>query len=140
MTAKKTTRIPAPEAQLARVRSVCGTIPSSIEKISHGEPTFFSPKRVFVMFANNHHNDGRLAIWIPAAPGVQEAFVEEAPDTYFRPPYVGVGGWVGVELAKVDDEQLATLIREAFRFVGEKKPVSKSPKPRFRSVARERRD
>jgi hypothetical protein len=57
------------------------------------------------MFANNH-GDGHVAVWVPAAPGVQADLIEEAPDTYFRPPYVGGGGWVGVELTSVDDERL----------------------------------
>ena len=112
---------PAPKLdhgiQLDRIRGICGSIPGTIEKISHGEPTFFTPKRVFAMFANNHHGDGHVAVWIPAAPGVQAALIEEAPDTYYRPPYVGVSGWVGVELSRVDDEQLGALIREAFRLV-----------------------
>ncbi len=69
------------------------------------------------MFANNHHGDGRIAVWLPAADGVQSARIEEEPETFFRPPYVGVSGWVGVELPKVDDEQLGALIREAFRFI-----------------------
>jgi hypothetical protein len=72
------------------------------------------------MFSNNHHGDGHVAVWIPAAPGVQAALIEEAPDTYYRPPYVGVNGWVGVELSRVDDEQLGALIREAFRLVAAK--------------------
>ena len=112
---------PAPKLdkgiQLDRIRRVCGSIPGTLEKISHGEPTFFTPKRVFTMFANNHHGDGHVAVWIPAAPGVQAALIEEAPDTYYRPPYVGVSGWVGVELSRVDDDQLGALIREAFRLV-----------------------
>ena len=103
--------------QLDRIRRVCGSIPGTIEKISHGEPTFFTPKRVFAMFANNHHGDGHVAVWIPTAPGVQAALIEEAPDTYYRPPYVGVSGWVGVELSKVDEDQLGALIREAYRLV-----------------------
>src|SRR5271168_3413565 len=93
MAAKKTSGIaqPAPKLedkeQPARVRRICNEIPDIEERISHGEPTFFSPKRVFAMFANNHHNDGHLAVWIPAAPGVQEGLIEEVPGTYFRPPY-----------------------------------------------------
>jgi hypothetical protein len=109
---------PAPKldqgTQINRIRGICASIPGTIEKISHGEPTFFTPQRVFAMFSNNHHGDGHVAVWIPAAPGVQAALIEEAPETYFRPPYVGVSGWVGVELSKVDDEQLGALIREAF--------------------------
>jgi hypothetical protein len=112
---------PAPKLdrgkQLQRVRKICSSIPGTIEKISHGEPTFFTPKRVFAMFSNNHHGDGRVAVWIPAASGVQAALLAEEPGTYFRPPYVGVSGWVGVELSKVDDEQLGALIREAFRLI-----------------------
>jgi hypothetical protein len=103
--------------QLRRVRLVCRLIPGTIEKISHGEPTFFTPKRVFAMFDDNHHGDGHVAVWVPAAPGAQAALIEEAPDTYFQPAYVGVAGWVGVELSKVDDQQLSALIREAFRLM-----------------------
>jgi len=107
--------------QLERVRRICLAAPGSYEKLSHGAPTFFSPKRVFAMFVDNHHDDGHVAVWLPAAPGVQAALIEEAPEIYFRPPYVGVNGWVGVELSKVDDEQLGSLIREALRVVTTKK-------------------
>ena len=117
-------RLPAPKkddgTQIKRLRRICLSIPGVIEKISHGEPTFFTPKRVFAMFANNHHDDGHVAAWLPAGPGVQEALIEEAPGIYFRPPYVGGGGWVGVELSKVDDGQLGALVREAFRLIAAK--------------------
>jgi hypothetical protein len=103
--------------QLKRLRRCCLSIPGAVEKISHGEPTFFTPKRVFAMFANNHHDDGHIAVWLPAGPGVQEALIEEAPEVYFRPPYVGPSGWIGVEMSKVGDDQLATLIREAFQLI-----------------------
>jgi len=121
---------PAPKrddgTQLERVRSICLSIPNTFEKISHGAPTFFTPERVFAMFVDNHHADGHLAIWLAASPGVQAALIEENPLIYFRPPYVGVAGWVGVELSGVDDEQLAALIREAFRLIAAKKTLSKS--------------
>jgi hypothetical protein len=128
--------------QLVRLRRVCASIPGTIEKISHGEPTFFTPKRVFAMFANNHHRDGRVAVWLPAAAGVQTALIKEAPETYFRPPYVGVSGWVGVELSRVDDEQLAALIREAFRFIDAKSTASrrsKTPQPARAEIRAPRR-
>ena len=41
-------------------------MPETSEKLSHGEPTFFVRKKVFAMFANNHHKDGHVAVWIPA--------------------------------------------------------------------------
>jgi len=110
--------------RLQRVRRICCSIPGIVEKISHGAPTFFTPKRVFAIFVNNHHDDGHVAVWVPAAPGVQAALIEEARDTYFRPPYVGVAGWVGLELSKVNDEQLGAVIREAFRLVTAKTSAS----------------
>jgi hypothetical protein len=115
--------------QLRRVRLICSSIPGTIEKISHGEPTFFTPKRVFAMFANNHHGDGHVAVWVPAAPGVQADLIEEAPDTYFCPPYVGGAGWVGVELTNVDDERLGAVIREAFRLMTAKKIATNRSEP-----------
>src|SRR5262249_22540587 len=100
-----------------RLRRLCLAIPGTIEKISHGEPTFFTPKRVFAMFANNHHGDGHVAAWLPAAPGVQDALIEEAPAIFFRPPYVGGAGSIGVELAQIDDAWLESLVREAYQTI-----------------------
>ena len=68
--------------QLKRVRRICLELPDVMEKISHGEPTFFVKKRVFAMFSNNHHGDGHVGVWLPAPPGLQEALIEEAPQVY----------------------------------------------------------
>jgi hypothetical protein len=106
---------------LERVRRICNALPETTEKLSHGEPTFFVRKKVFAMFSNNHHNDGHIAVCLPAPPGVQAMLVEASPDKYYRPPYVGVRGWIGVELANVDDEELAFHVREAWRLIAPKK-------------------
>jgi hypothetical protein len=110
--------------QLKRLRRLCLSIAGTMEKISHGEPTFFTPKRVFAMFANNHHDDGHVAVWLPAGAGVQDALIEEAPQIFFRPPYVGSAGWIGVEMAGIDDDWLGSLIREAFDLVSAKDRVA----------------
>jgi len=108
------------ETHIDRVRRLALALPGASEKLSHGEPTFFVAKRVFVMFANNHHSDGHTAIWIPVPPGAQQEMIAEAPDQYFKPPYVGVKGWVGVELPKAGDEVLAQLIRQAWQLTAPK--------------------
>jgi hypothetical protein len=113
---------------LRRVRKVCLALPDTMEKISHGEPTFFTKQGVFAMFSNNHHRDGHVAVWLPAPPGLQEALVEEAPTAYYRPPYVGSSGWIGVELDQVDDEALAEHIRQAWRLIVDKKKARRAPK------------
>jgi len=96
-------------------------LPDTTEKLSHGEPTFFVRKKVYAMFANNHHNDGHVAVWLPAAPGAQATLIATSPRKFFRPPYVGVKGWVGVELDQVDDEELAYHVLEAWKLISRKK-------------------
>ena len=103
--------------QLRRVRKVCLSLPGATEKLSHGEPTFFVHKRVFAGFSNNHHGDGHVAVVLPASPGLQEALIEEAPHAYYRPPYVGAAGWVGIELDRVSDETLESHIRRAWQLI-----------------------
>jgi hypothetical protein len=97
-------------------------MPGCTEKLSHGEPTFFAAKKVFVMFANNHHNDGHIAVWLPAEPGMQAALIQSSRQVYFKPPYVGVKGWVGIELDRISDDDLAGHIREAWSLVAPNKP------------------
>ena len=109
--------------QIGRVRNICAALPVTSEKLSHGEPTFFVNKRVYAMFSNNHHNDGHVAVWIPAAPGIQESLIEEAPEIYYRPPYVGVKGWVGIELAAISDEALAAHLRQAWKMLAPKRLI-----------------
>ena len=116
----KSTRSPrqlTPTEQIERVRRICLSLPETTEKLSHGEPTFFVRKKVFAAFSNNHHSDGHVAVWVPAPPGLQEALISEEPTTYYRPPYVGVRGWVGIELAHINDDQLAAHIQVAWRLI-----------------------
>src|SRR5712691_1056292 len=49
---------------LAHIRKICLALPETSERPSHGAPTFFiRGKRAFVTYHDNHHGDGRLAIW-----------------------------------------------------------------------------
>jgi hypothetical protein len=85
--------------QLARVREICSALPGALERESHGSPSFFvDGKRAFASFCDNHHHDGRLALWCAAPDGAQAMLVDANPDAYFVPPYVGHQGWVGVRL------------------------------------------
>lgn len=107
-----------------RVRRLCLALPETSEKLSHGEPTFFVHKKVFVMFANNHHGDGRVAVWLPVPAGVQAGLIEAEPQVFFKPPYVGVKGWVGIELSRIDDEDLNLHVQMAWELVAPKRLLS----------------
>jgi len=102
--------------QIQRVRRLCSALPGTTEKVSHGEPTWFAGK-VYVMFANNHHNDGHIAVYLPVPPGLQASLIKDEPRKYFMPPYVGVRGWIGIELGEVDDDELRYHICEAWRLI-----------------------
>ncbi len=106
---------------LRRVRRLCAALPETMEKLSHGEPTFFVRKKVFAMFANNHHHDGHLAVWLPAPIGIQEMLIASSPEKFFKPPYVGGRGWIGIELNRVSDDELDFLLRQAWRMIAPKK-------------------
>lgn len=107
--------------QIERVRRMCLALPETSEKLSHGEPTFFVGKKVFVMFANNHHNDGHIAVWLPVPAGVQPTLIESEPDTFFKPPYVGWRGWVGIELSRIGDQDLKFHVQVAWELIAPKR-------------------
>jgi hypothetical protein len=111
----------APSA-LSRIRTICLSFPETGERLSHGAPTFFiREKRAFVMFHDDHHGDGRLAIWCAAPDGVQEMLTQADPDQYFVPPYVGHRGWLGIRLDRNPDwNEVAGAIEDAFLAVAPK--------------------
>jgi hypothetical protein len=110
-------------AVLERVRKLCLALPATNERLSHGSPCFFIlDKHTFVMFMDDHHGDGRLALWCAAPPGAQEALVAADPARFFRPPYVGYRGWIGVNLANRPSwKMVAATIEDAYRVVAPKK-------------------
>lgn len=104
-------------AALERVRKVCLSFPETSERPSHGAPAFFIRRtRSFVMFVDNHHGDGMLALWCAAPPGAQAMLVESNPDVYFVPPYVGPSGWIGARLdRRAPWSEIAAVIEQAYR-------------------------
>jgi hypothetical protein len=119
------------ERALAMVRAAALKLPETSERNSHGGPAFFiGGKRCFVMFLEDHHQDGRLAIWCAAPEGVQQEMVETEPDRFFRPPYVGNRGWLGVLLLDVTQPELDAIVLDAFRQVAPKRVQDRLPPSR----------
>src|SRR5262249_4263401 len=83
---------------LARARRICLALPEVEEKEAWSAPTFRVKGKMFAMYLNNHHGDGRISLWLKAPPGVQEMLVAAEPEKFFIPPYQGPFGWIGVHL------------------------------------------
>ena len=106
---------------LERVRTLCLGMPEATEKMAWGAPTFRVRNKMFASFAANHHNDGRIALWVHAPEGLQQSVVQSEPVKFFVPPYVGVRGWIGINLDQVNDEELAAFVSQAWSMVAPKK-------------------
>jgi hypothetical protein len=119
------------ERLVERVRKICMKLPEANERISHGEPTWFAGKgKVFAMIDGHHHDSAHFSIWLPQPFGAQEALIDADPERFFRPPYVGVSGWVGVVLdTKPDWGVVEGLVREAYRHVAGKKLLARLEAP-----------
>ena len=109
------------DTPLDRLRRLSLALPEATEQEAWGEPTFRVRKRMFAMYAHNHHGDGRIAAWINAPIGVKEMLIRNDADAYFNPPYVGVKGWIGVVLDNVSDDALREHLVEAYCMVAPKK-------------------
>jgi hypothetical protein len=113
------------EQVAGRIREICLALPETSERPSHGAPTFFvRAKRAFVMVLDNHHGDGRFAIWCAAGDGMQAMLVQADPDRFFVPPYVGHRGWLGVRLDRgLDWDELSGILEDAYAEVAPPKLV-----------------
>jgi hypothetical protein len=116
------------DVALEELRRICLTLPETTERLSHGEPTWFvRGRKSFVTYADHHHDD-RLACWCAAPPGAQEALVAADPERYFRPPYVGHRGWVGIYLdVAVDWAEVTEIVTDAYRAVAPAKLIAQVP-------------
>jgi predicted DNA-binding protein (MmcQ/YjbR family) len=101
-----------------RLRAICLALPETTEKLAWSEPTWRVRGKLFAQLDDHHHGADHLAVWLPAPLGEQEAMIFTDPERFFRPPYVGPRGWVGVRIdGKVDWSVVSTLVAQAYRLV-----------------------
>ena len=113
----RTTRTP-----VDRLRAICLALPETTEKLAHGEPTWRVGGKMFATLDDHHHGADRLAVWLAAALGDQEALVAQNPSRFFVPPYVGHRGWVGVRIdGRADWRRVTSVVRDAYVQVAPKR-------------------
>jgi len=106
-----------------RIRSIMMAMEGVTEKLSHGSPSYFyKGKRQICSFVDNHHGNGRTEVWVAAPPGAQEMLIASNPDAFFRPPYVGPSGWVGILLdhQPVDWPYIEGVLAEGYALIQRK--------------------
>jgi len=121
---------------LTRLRAICLALPEAIERETWDIPTFRVREKIFTMFTSDN---GTPALWCKAPPGAQTVLIEAAPDRFFRPPYVGHKGWIGVRLnAAVDWDEVFELVQRSYQMTAPKR-LQQSPQPHHASPTRGRR-
>lgn len=109
---------------LARLRRIIEAWPETSEKISHGAPTWWGGRKTFATLHDDHHGDGRLAVWIKSTAETQADLVAMDAETFFVPPYMGPSGWIGVRLDRgADWEMVASLLEDGYRMVAPKRAL-----------------
>jgi hypothetical protein len=117
-----------PSSPLVRLRKKCLALPEAHEVEAWGAPTFRVKNKLFAMYASkeNHHGWGRNAVWIKATGHNQSLMIAAHPDRFFKPPYVGPSGWVGVWLdANTDWDEVTSLLEDGYRLIAPKKLLAK---------------
>ncbi len=108
---------------VARLRAICLALPEATEKEAWGDPTFRVRDKIFAMPKTG---DGRLSVWLKAPPGAQEILVGADPDLFFRPPYVGHKGWVGMRLDRSPDwQEVRLLVERSYQLTAPRRLVDK---------------
>jgi hypothetical protein len=97
-------------------RSLALSLPEACERETWGRPTFRVRERIFAMLAP----DGG-SVSIKATKEAQAALIGSDPEIFSIPAYVGVHGWVGVDLRRVDREELRELVTEAWLMTAPKR-------------------
>jgi predicted DNA-binding protein (MmcQ/YjbR family) len=110
-------------ALIERLRAICLALPDTTEQEAWAEPTWRVGGRIFAQCDSRRDGQPRLSVHLPAPLGAQEALIESDPKRFYRPPYVGGRGWVGVELdTNPDWKMVASLVRTAYELIGTRPP------------------
>jgi hypothetical protein len=110
-----------------RVRAIFMALPEVTERLSHGAPTWFirDKKSIATLWIDGHHEVEYTQLWAAAPQGAQEELIGSNPDRFFRPPYVGHRGWIGVRLDRdVDWAEFAEVAEDAFRTIAPKSLIA----------------
>jgi len=112
-----------PRHPAERLCAICLALPDATEAQMRRGPTYRIANKIFAM---ERPQGESVAVWCKAPPGSQAVLVGADPKRFFRPKYVGHRGWLGIYLDVPQDwDQIADLVRDAYREVAPKRRVAK---------------
>lgn len=117
-----------PAHLLGRLRTLALVLAETDERESHGSPGFRvggeKTGKYFAYFADQHHGTPHIALLLRTG-SMDEMLnlVESQPEVYFKPPYYGASGWVGIILNRpgVDWDDVAEWLQRSWRMVAPKR-------------------
>lgn len=110
---------------LEKVRDICLALPETSEKEAWGGPTFRVKDKMFAMYMDPHHDDGRVALWCNADAEERDDLVAADPRRFFVPPYMGPRGWLGVRLDKrLGWKRVSSLLEHSYRRTAPKRVLA----------------
>ena len=115
------------DERLVRLTQICAALPEATRDYNGQHATFRVRRRTFAYYLDDHHGDGILGVVFKAAWGEHEALVASDPDRFYRAPYLGHKGWVGLRLDRgpVDWEEVAGLVTDSYALVAPKRLVER---------------
>jgi predicted DNA-binding protein (MmcQ/YjbR family) len=117
--------VTAPDAddpRLARLSAICLELPEAKREVSGRHATFRVRGRTFAYFLDDHHGDGIVGLNAKAAAGIAETLIEDEPERFYRPAYLGHRGWIGLRLdtGSIDWDELTGVVVESYRLCAPK--------------------
>ena len=107
------------------VRRIALSLPETTEVPAwEGEITFRVRNKIFVM-----EQERQAHASFKATPDMQEDLIDRDPRTFARAAYVGRFGWVDVDLARVDRNELEGLLARAWRLTAPKRLAATLAEP-----------
>ena len=111
------------DRRLVRLSTICAALPETEREYTGQHAMFRVRKKVFAYFLEDHHGDGIVAVVFKAHPGQNQALIDEDPERFYMPSYVGPRGWAALRLdtGEIDWGEVTELVTESYRLVAPKR-------------------
>jgi len=116
----------AAPTRLERLNQIAAALPEAVieDYGRSGEHRVYKlGRKTFAYYVHDHHDDGRIALWCKSTLTEQFHLVDEEPENYFVPPYLGRSGWLGLRL-----DQAETVPWDAVEYLLQRAWMAQAPK------------